>query len=158
MRRGIGLQPLNQQLRLFRCDAGFRSRQIQAVQRVRAVQHMRVRIDDSRDDGLAVQVDHSAVAVPVFQDGGIGTDGLDARPLHGQGRGPGGPGIARIDMPVNEQGVGAECRSLPAQSHDHGARVRLSGYLHPLLPLFSIRASHSRSATATASGRSNGAM
>ncbi len=105
------------------------------MQLVCAIEHVGVRIDDSGNDGLPVQIDHLGPAIASFQDGRIRADGLDARSTDGQSRGPRGLGVARIDVTVNEQRIAGERRTLPSQRDQHRANTCLPSQLHVRLPL-----------------------
>src|ERR1700722_11409590 len=159
---GVCLQTLDQEIRLLRRNAGIRGREVHTVQRIRTVEHMRVRIDDSGDDGLSMQIDHLSAAAAMGHDRRIRADGLDACSADRQSGGPGGARVAGVNVTVNEQCIAGERRGLPAQRDQDCANTQLMSKLQvPLLStmmFYWISASHSRSANATASGRSTGAM
>ena len=101
----ISLQTFDENLGLVRCDARFGRRQIEPVQRVRAVEQVHMRIDDARNHGLAVEVDDLRVAASMPENLRVVADGGDMRAVDRHRGRPLGTRVTGINVAMDEQQV-----------------------------------------------------
>src|SRR5208283_6105385 len=102
MAGGESLEPADHALGIvFRCDARFGSRKIEAVKLLCAEPHVHVVVRESGDDGSSLQINNFGLGGLSAQDFLVRADRIDASAGDGERLRPLSFGIASIDVAVN---------------------------------------------------------